>query len=95
MQLPQESLKGAQAIAFEAKSSDPAAIRQMLVMLVLKDKKTVSLKTPVPRGEWGEILVRIPPEISTGDIVKLRIGINSRRDEVTYCLRNVRIFYAR
>lgn len=95
LQLPQESLKGAQAIAFEAKSSDPAAIRQMLVMLVLKDKKTVSLKTPVPRGEWGEILVRIPPEISTGDIVKLRIGINSRRDEVTYCLRNMRIFYAR
>ncbi len=95
LQLPQESLKGAQAIAFEAKSSNPAAIRQMLVMLVLKDKKTISVKTSIPGNEWKEVVVRIPPEVSTADIVKLRIGINSRKDEIAFCLRKIRIFYAR
>ena len=95
LQLPQESLAGARIIAFEAKSSEPKGIRQMLLMLVLKNRKTLQLKVNVPDTEWEECRIQLPPDIDGGEIVKIRLGINSRRDRISYRIRNVRFFYAR
>lgn len=95
LQLPQESLAGARIIAFEAKSSEPKGIRQMLLMLVLKNRKTRQLKVNVPGTEWEECRIQLPPDIDGGEIVKIRLGINSRRDRISYRIRNVRFFYAR
>lgn len=95
LQLPQESLAGARIIAFEAKSSEPKGIRQMLLMLVLKNRKTLQLKVNVPDTEWEECRIQLPPDIDGGEIVKIRLGINSRRDQISYRIRNVRFFYAR
>ena len=67
----------------------------MLLMLVLKNRKTLQLKLNVPGTEWEECRIQLPPDIDGGEIVKIRLGINSRRDRISYRIRNVRFFYAR
>ena len=95
LQLPQESLAGGRIIAFEVKCSDPAGVRQMVLMLVLKNKKTIQLKVNVPGSRWEEIRVSLPDGVDGGGIEKIRFGVNSRRERIDYSIRRVRFFYAR
>ena len=99
LQLPQESLKGALGIGFEAKVSKASAVKQMLVMAVPGTEnaggKTVYLRATAPTETWGERFVQFPAGFDPGGVKMLRIGLNSRTDDIAFELRNIRIFYAR
>lgn len=99
LQLPQESLKGAAGIGFEVKVSNAPAVKQMLVMAVYDNKKddgkTVFLSMPNPKSDWQERMVQFPASPEPGSIYKLRFGLNSDTDDITYLIRNVRIYYTR
>jgi hypothetical protein len=99
LQLPQESLKGAVGIGFEAKVSSAPGVAQMLVMAVRQEAKeggrTVYLKVDAPKESWEERFAPIHPSLDPEQVKTLRIGLNSNVDDISCWIRNVRIFYAR
>ncbi len=99
LQLPQESLQGAFGVEYEVKVSDAAAVQQMLLMAVEGQEKEVGnavyLKLPAPAGKWQKHFLQFPKEFSPEKTKQLRFGLNSKADEITYWVRNIRIIYKR
>lgn len=96
LQLPQESLKGAIGLEFEMKVSDKNAVSQMLVMPVSKDSDRIHIAPPEAIGsEWQKNFFQFPDGVPPENFVALRIGLNSKSDDITYWVRNIKIYYAR
>ena len=99
LQLPQESLKGALGIGFETKVSNPSAVKPMPGMAVSRTAKekgqAVYIQVKRPSEKWEERFVQFPASLDPGKVKTLRIGLNSRIDDITFELRDIRIVYAR
>ncbi|WP_288559310.1 hypothetical protein [uncultured Victivallis sp.] len=96
LQLPQESLHGAYALTFEVKAT-PDAIKQMLVMSVghTGEKQEKAVHHPVlrPSEHWEKRTIYFDKQSEPLEIIRLRIGLNSMSDEITYRIRNIQVVY--
>ena len=96
LQLPQESLHGAYALTFEVKTT-PDAIKQMLVMSVghTGEKQEKAVHHPVlrPSEHWEKRTIYFDKQSEPLEIIRLRIGLNSMSDEITYRIRNIQVVY--
>lgn len=96
LQLPQESLKGANSIVFDVKAEPSDKVLFMLTMTVTQDEqgkfRTEHLRMPKPSGDWKTCQVSLS-KTNPERIVKIRIGLNPNTDSITYWIRNIRILY--
>ena len=96
LKLPEESLAGAYAVAFEIKVDPEVKIGQALLMAVPHVEQegnagTVFLPYPLPTAEWQEVIVPFEA-VDPAGIRMLRLGMNTDGD-VTYWVRNMRILF--
>ncbi len=96
LQLPQESLKGANSIVFDVKAEPSDKVLFMLTMTVTQDEqgkfRTEHLRMAKPSGDWKTCQVSLS-KTNPERIVKIRIGLNPNTDSITYWIRNIRILY--
>jgi len=97
LQLPQDSLAGSYALAFEVKCA-PENVGKfaMLLMLVAANVHEVGPSVWLPvkpaTDQWEERIVPLE-NIDPATIKLLRIGANCMQPDFTYWLRNIRILY--
>ncbi len=96
LKLPEESLAGAYAIAFEIKADPDVKISQSLLMVVPHVEKegnagTVYLPYSPPTADWKEVIVPLEA-VDPADIRMIRLGMNTDGD-ATYWVRNMRILF--
>lgn len=101
----EESLAGAVGLSFEVKADfDPAfgdnPYRYALVMAVLEDHLELGERVDFayePTTEWKKVNIFFPAEapenFDPAKVRLLRIGMNPRQDQLTYWLRNLKIYY--
>lgn len=92
------SLRGALGVAFEMKCDAPEDTTQSILMAVATRKEAgardVYLKLPNPGRDWEERVVFFHPrDLDPAQIGLLRLGLNTRRDQVSFSFRNFRILY--
>lgn len=95
LQLPQESLAGAVGIGFEMKVSKAGAVAQTIVMAVRDNEPDAYLRIPAPTEQWEERFAQFPADVDPGKVKLLRFGMNPRIRDITYWIRNIRVYYAR
>ena len=104
LKLPQESLAGAIGIAFEIKCSSDNIQRGLLMGVVKNnDGKTRDFLFPYknPENVWQERVSLFfnnkldGSKLDPAQIIRIRIGINSKIDNLTYSIRNIRVLYAK
>jgi len=104
LQLPEESMKGAVGASFELKAVQKDAFKKysaymfMAICEDLKEKgKGQWLPYQPPSEEWKTMFVNFQTDAAQGfdpaNIKLLRIGLNPEKEETTYWVRNVKIYY--
>ena len=92
LQLPQESLAGAAGIVFEVRQLTPGSIRYQRINAG-GDGYGVKMPFEPPETEWCERRAFFPPGTETEKIRWLEFGCNPNKNELTWQLRNIRVFH--
>lgn len=100
LNLPSESLAGASAVSFEIKAvqkdnfKDYAYNYLMIVSENVKETgKAVNLPYNHPTQDWQTMFVSLENTgIKPEDIKMLRLGMNPKKEEVTWWVRNIKIY---
>ncbi len=101
LELPRESLVGAQAISLELKfrqGNGATAVKAPLVMFAYQDAnekgKYDSVAYGTPTGEWQKFVV--PIDGAKTELYKMiRIGMCPTAPQIDYWMRNITLYYAR
>lgn len=99
LNLPKESLKNAAGVSFEirAESEDIAPGVSFTALMAVLDTvkehgKAYWLPFPATTDQW-QTRVILFSNLDTAEIRMLRIGMNPKRDDFTYYIRNLKVFY--
>ncbi len=104
LKLPEETLAGAVGISFEIKAvqKDGGTEFSTALLMALRDTTSetgerVDFGYRAPGVEWQTRKIIFerdaPAGLNPADIKMLRLGMNPRKDELTYWVRDVRVYY--
>lgn len=97
LDLPGESFKGARGVAFEMKTTPSMPQESVFMAVMSKEKehgKAVYIRFPMPDTEWEERLLCFDEFVPHPENIEMfRLGENPLKNNQTFWIRNLRIFY--
>ena len=103
LNMPAESMKGAIGISFDIKAGQKGGSKEYstsLLMAVMENAHELGVdrrfEYKKPSSEWQRAFIMFEdssPGFSPDNVKLLRLGMNPKEDELTYWIKNVKVYF--